>query len=533
MSRPLPERLQALYHLVEHTRGKVPAELTERAERVGARATQRLQVGEQTVVALAGATGSGKSSLFNAIAKQSLAEQSARRPTTADTLAVSFGPTNAKLLDWLQVKRRYEVPPSDPRLENLILLDLPDHDSTEKAHRDEVDRMVRVVDQFVWVLDPQKYADAAVHDRYLRPLAEHRDVITVVLNQADRLPPAQLAACLRDLRLLLDSDGLPGVPLLSTSALTRQGVDDLRSLLGELAQRKSAAAARLNADLDVLGVELEAAIGEGSPASPDKAIVATLNDSLAVAAGVPLVTEAVYDSMVQRGTLAAGWPLVKWIAGLKPDPLKRLRIGGSRKPELTSEVPERSSLPRRSEVADARLRTALRQLAAQLGEGMPPPWQKAVSQAVQSNVTTLPDALDQAIVTADLATDRTPAWWQLLRVLQWLLIAAVVIGAVWLGLNAVFVFFGLPGLPLVPIGPAGGLQVPLPTLLAGGGLDGVEVRSVGARVLVGLGARSAERHARAVLHSRVAEVAQRDVLQPAQSQLNRYGEVRALVAKVR
>ena len=52
-----------------------------------------------------------------------------------------------------------------------MLLDLPDHDSTVAAHRLEVDRLVALVDVLVWVLDPQKYADAAIHERYLRPLA--------------------------------------------------------------------------------------------------------------------------------------------------------------------------------------------------------------------------------------------------------------------------------------------------------------------------------------------------------------------------
>jgi hypothetical protein len=34
---------------------------------------------------------------------------------------------------------------------------------------------VRLADMFVWVLDPQKYADAAIHNRYLAPLASHKD----------------------------------------------------------------------------------------------------------------------------------------------------------------------------------------------------------------------------------------------------------------------------------------------------------------------------------------------------------------------
>ena len=50
--------------------------------------------------------------------------------------------------------------------------------------------MVELVDLLVWVADPQKYADAALHDGYLRPLAGHGDAMVVVLNQADRLDDA-------------------------------------------------------------------------------------------------------------------------------------------------------------------------------------------------------------------------------------------------------------------------------------------------------------------------------------------------------
>ena len=39
--------------------------------------------GDHTVIALAGATGSGKSSLFNALAGRDLAEIGAKRPTTS------------------------------------------------------------------------------------------------------------------------------------------------------------------------------------------------------------------------------------------------------------------------------------------------------------------------------------------------------------------------------------------------------------------------------------------------------------------
>ena len=76
-------------------------------------------------------------------------------------------------------------------LGGLVLLDLPDHDSVRgRRDRLEVNRLVGLADLMVWVLDPQKYADAAVHRRYLVPLAGHSSVIAVVLNQSDLLTAA-------------------------------------------------------------------------------------------------------------------------------------------------------------------------------------------------------------------------------------------------------------------------------------------------------------------------------------------------------
>src|SRR5690606_15305226 len=98
-----------------------------------------------TVVAVAGATGSGKSSLFNALAGRPLADVGVRRPTTAITEAAVFGGGAGELLDWLGVTRRHVLTTDDDDddLTGLVLLDLPDHDSVEAAHRDEVDRLVQ------------------------------------------------------------------------------------------------------------------------------------------------------------------------------------------------------------------------------------------------------------------------------------------------------------------------------------------------------------------------------------------------------
>ena len=91
----------------------------------------------------------------------------------------------------------------------------------------EVDRLVKLADLLVWVLDPQKYADAAIHDRYLRPLASHRDIMLVVLNHIDTVPEARRESMVGDLKRLLAQDGLDGVPVITTSARHGEGVPEL------------------------------------------------------------------------------------------------------------------------------------------------------------------------------------------------------------------------------------------------------------------------------------------------------------------
>src|SRR6185503_9764649 len=224
-------RLRALDRVIELGEGRLDDELLAPARELARRAGERLRLsGTHIVVALAGATGSGKSTLFNALAGAQISQPGMRRPTTGVAHAVVWDPGGAgPLLDWLEIPRRHAQDAQDD-LRGLVLLDLPDHDSTEMAHRLEVDRLVKLVDVLVWVLDPQKYADAAVHDRYLRPLARHGDVMVVVLNQVDRLAAADVPDAVADVRRLLADDGLPDVPVLPVSATAGTGLDRLRDV---------------------------------------------------------------------------------------------------------------------------------------------------------------------------------------------------------------------------------------------------------------------------------------------------------------
>ena len=85
-------------------KGRLDPDAVDRARTVLDRTTERLRLGaDHTVVALVGATGSGKSSLFNALSGIELSEVGARRPTTGNPIACVWGDGGEALLDWLEV----------------------------------------------------------------------------------------------------------------------------------------------------------------------------------------------------------------------------------------------------------------------------------------------------------------------------------------------------------------------------------------------------------------------------------------------
>src|SRR6185295_2058079 len=247
VSLALDRRLAALAEAVLVADGRLDADVVEGARRVTEKAGARLGLGvESTVVALVGPTGAGKSLLFNTLSGAELAAVGRRRPTTSTGQAAVWGDGADSLLDWLEIKRRHRLDAGG--LSGLVLLDLPDFDSVETAHRLEVDRIVELADLLVWVVEPQKYEDAALHQGYLRPLSAHEGSMAVVLNQADLLAREEIDALRRDTARLLTEDGLDESPVLVVSARTGAGVDELRGLLARRVASREAAVERLSAD---------------------------------------------------------------------------------------------------------------------------------------------------------------------------------------------------------------------------------------------------------------------------------------------
>ena len=88
-----------------------------------------------------------------------------------------------ELLDEIGIDNRVE----HERLPDIAVLDLPDQDSIEPAHRMAVQRVLPQVDAVAWVFDPVKYADRTIHDDFIAPLADHDQRFMFVLNKVDTL----------------------------------------------------------------------------------------------------------------------------------------------------------------------------------------------------------------------------------------------------------------------------------------------------------------------------------------------------------
>lgn len=227
------------------------------------------------VAALAGGTGSGKSSLLNAIVGDEIADVGGVRPTTDEPLAAVSQRRAAAVDGYLTsigVSRRRAVDLPDW----LCLIDLPDTDSVEVDHRLTVEALLPRLDVVVWVVDPEKYRDTAFHDRYIGPLADYESQFAFVLNQADRLDSSDLAAVTADFAAALGDDGIAEATIVVCSADPpagpARGVTDLVTTLERMVGERPGVYDKLLIDLEQAAIALlngtgGAAVGYLSEAS--------------------------------------------------------------------------------------------------------------------------------------------------------------------------------------------------------------------------------------------------------------------------
>ncbi|REE95715.1 GTPase family protein [Thermomonospora umbrina] len=531
-ARTLATRLDGLQRLVELGTGRIDAALLDETSALLTRAGERLRLsGEHTVVTLAGGTGSGKSSLFNAICGLDLSPVGVRRPMTSKAHACVWGLDGAgPLLDWLDVDKRHRYArasalepeetgrPESGSLQGLVLLDLPDHDSIQAVHRAEVDKFVTVADLLVWVVDPQKYADAALHRNYIVPFARHAGVTLIVLNQIDRLQPEEVDDCVSDLRRLLEAEGLAAPRILTTSTVAPGGVDGMREVLVDSVAARRARTERLVADIDKLVVRFADHRAGGEPPSAiDERRAADLIEALTDAAGAPAVAEAMESAYELRAGDYVGWPIARIVARLRSDPLRKMRLT-----ELREELRGAFTGPVGAQQGD--VDNALHGITDAVTKDLPEAWARSVRAAGRSHAAELPEALGDSLKDALPAFNQVPRWWWLVKTWQYFLVLVTALSIAWIGLLIAYGVFKVstnapelidePG--LIPY-----VGILLACVLGMGALTSSACRNVVAL--------SSARHGEKMtfhMRERITEVTEQKVLHPVADELQVYAGFR-------
>lgn len=516
----LAKKSEALRELIDDAAPLVPAEELARLHELDERVARRSELSAQhTVVGFFGATGSGKSSLLNAVTGVEIARVAHRRPTTSQALAAIVDDPKGTLvddahalLDWLEISERHIVN-HHTGAPGVIYVDLPDFDSVEKSNREVAERLAERVDVLVWVTDPEKYADGILHAEFVRKFAAHEAVTLAVLNQADRLSADDREQVRQSLEDLMKADGLRDVKALTVSAMTGSGLEDLRAECERVAGRKNAALVRIQADLDAEARRSAALLGatetkksfvvDGLASTVTETAVSTLEDAIADAAHVSQIGRAVGASYRQRAARNTGWPPLRWLGGFKVDPLARMHIGRSQKAadeEGRSDFVSRSSLDLGSPLSLGRMNRGFDAFLDDIVGYAPHPWPARLREVTEPERERLPDIADEAITRTPIKAQDRSWWWSPLNVLQWLALLCVVAGLGWLLALAAFDFLQIPKPPM-PVIEGLWIPVPVPTaLIAFGALAGI---------LIALGAGFVNR---AVANSRAAR-AQRDLRQ--------------------
>lgn len=491
----IEERLDALERAANAVRGIGLEQEAESAEAVIRRGRERIGFpGEAYVLALAGGTGVGKSSLLNALAGQTVSAVRAVRPTTDEPLAwVSDDRREelAGLLSWLGV--RHTAGHADSALSSVAILDLPDVDSVRTEHRARVDELLPRIDSITWVVDPEKYDDERLH-AYLRSLDAHADRMRFVLNKTDRLTDAQRQALVADLRRRLADSGLPDARIHVTSATSGEGVDDLRAALAADADAKTLVAAKLETDAHEAHATLARAVGVG--AGPHTPLLADARREAALREAVdgallivdpPGVSQQVQAAVLNRARRSGGSLLGRAV----------VLLGSMTGQGRRNADPEAYLRDWRRRGSLGRVLNPVHAALVEASQGVPATTRPAILRALGADDTeaAVTRALDGVVRDATSELRVPSSWlWPVIGVIQLMGGAVFVLAVAWY----VTLFVSGGGVPVgtleVPLlGP-----VPLPLVLLAGSVVGSAVIGFGLSLHAGwigrrIGRRLADR----------------------------------------
>lgn len=191
---------------------------------------------------IGGSTGSGKSTLVNALLRERVSNPGVIRPTTRQPVLVA-NPGDADWFNSPQVlpglarshgagdERSTTLRVVDtPRIpEGLALLDAPDFDSIDDQNRALASQLLAAADLWIFVTTPARYADQLVWN-FLNDAAGRGIEVVVVLNRLDEKAAETVPD---DLRRMMNDAGLSKATVFTVPFVAELGGEQSSEFLGE------------------------------------------------------------------------------------------------------------------------------------------------------------------------------------------------------------------------------------------------------------------------------------------------------------
>ncbi|GLU47916.1 ABC transporter [Nocardiopsis ansamitocini] len=312
------------------------------------------------LIAVAGSTGAGKSTLVNSLVGEQVTTTGVRRPTTnSPVLAcnpadVDFFSEAAFLPSLPRVRQQgLAMPGKDGMLvlaasecmpEGVALLDTPDVDSAVAAHHEFAAKFLDAADLWVFVTTSRRYADARVWE-FLQVARDRDTSLAVVLSRVPRRGRKQLVD---HFGAMLEANGLaratrftiPETDQIAGGRFTANTADQIRDYLVDVAadpvERERVSRRTLLGVLESFRtripelakqVEVQAQVGRTLASSAGTAFAAALAE----------VERGTSDGSLLRGNVLARWQDIAASGEL----VRSLRLRTKRKARVDPDEPSR------------------------------------------------------------------------------------------------------------------------------------------------------------------------------------------------